>query len=171
MAQPERVGRLVLGALTYTGQGSPTLSKRAEQADFYRTHNRRPRDRDMILSIFTRDKPGTSDPAVAQALADAELKFGDSVPTGTYLDMSVNLPVVQPQQILAPTLLVRGEYDGIATVADLLDFYAKLPNGDRQIAIIPNAAHAVTMGYNRQLAWQVCLAFLTLPAAQPLHSV
>ena len=73
MARPERVDRLILEAFTWTGKGSPTLGKRAEQVDYYRTHNRRPRGRDMIRSIFTRDKPGTSDPAVAEALADAEL--------------------------------------------------------------------------------------------------
>ena len=38
----------------------------------------------MIRSIFTRDKPGTTDPAIAEFLADEELKFGDQVPTGTY---------------------------------------------------------------------------------------
>ena len=64
MVQPERVNRLVLAAFTYTGEGSPTLADRAKQVEFYRTHNRRPRDREMIRSIFTRDKPGTSDPAV-----------------------------------------------------------------------------------------------------------
>src|SRR6185437_842836 len=93
MAHPERVDRLVLEAFTWTGKDSPTLSKRGEQVEFYRTHNRRPRDRAMIRSIFTRDKPGTSDPRVAEALADAELPFGDSIPTGTYLDMTANLPV------------------------------------------------------------------------------
>ena len=50
----------------------------------------------MIRSIFTRDKPGTSDPKLAEVLADNELKFGDQVPTGTYLDMTANLPLVDP---------------------------------------------------------------------------
>src|SRR5882672_4653276 len=130
MAYPDRVDRLVLAAFTYTGEGSPTLTDRAKQLDFYRTHNRRPRDRDMIRSIFTRDKPGTADPAVGEALADAELKFGDSVPTGTYLDMTANLPLVDPQKVHAPVMIVRGEFDGIATEEDLLNFYKKLPYQD-----------------------------------------
>ncbi|MDB5400567.1 MAG: alpha/beta hydrolase, partial [Rhodopila sp.] len=53
VAEPDRVERLVLEAFTYTGKGSPTLAKRGEQTEFYRTHNRRPRDEKMILSIFT----------------------------------------------------------------------------------------------------------------------
>ena len=58
MAEPTRVDRLVLGAFTYKGENSPTLTERAKNLDYYRTHNRRLRDRAMIRSIFTRDKAG-----------------------------------------------------------------------------------------------------------------
>ena len=143
MVAPERADRLVFAAFTYKGEGSPTLTKRAEQVDYYRSHNMRKRDRDMIRSIATRDKPGTSDPAAVEALADAEMQFGDQVPTGTYLDMTANLPVVHPEKVLSPVLLVRGEYDGIATVADLEEFFNMLPNGDRQFIILPGTAHSV----------------------------
>src|SRR5580704_12487080 len=163
MAQPERADRLVLSAFTYKGEGSPTLAKRAEQLAYYRTHNMRKRDRDMIRSIATRDKPSTSDPAAVEALADAEMAFGDQIPTGTYLDMTANLPVVHPEKVLSPVLLVRGEYDGIATVADLEEFFNLLPNGDRQLVILPGTAHSVTLATNRQLFWHVTKAFLTMP--------
>ncbi len=165
MARPERVDRLILEAFTWTGKGSPTLGKRAEQVDYYRTHNRRPRGRDMIRSIFTRDKPGTSDPAVAEALADAELPFGDTIPTGTYLDMTANLPVVDPRRVKAPVLMVRGEHDGIATEDDLLDFFRRLPNPDRQFIVLAGASHAVALGLSRGQLWHVVRAFLTLPTA------
>jgi pimeloyl-ACP methyl ester carboxylesterase len=164
MAKPERVDRLALIAFTYKGTGSPTLKERAERVDYYRTHNRRLRDRAMIRSIFTRDSlAGAYDPAVAEALADAELKFGDQIPTGTYLDMTANLPVVLPEKVLAPVLLVRGEFDGIAAVPDLEEFFNKLPNGDRQFAILPGTAHSVVLAINRQLFWHVTRAFLTMP--------
>jgi pimeloyl-ACP methyl ester carboxylesterase len=163
MVAPERADRLVLAAFTYKGEGSPTLTKRAEQLDYYRSHNMRKRDRDMIRSIATRDKPGTSDPAAVEVLADVEMQFGDQVPTGTYLDMTANLPVVLPQKVLSPVLLVRGEYDGIATVADLEEFYNQLPNGDRQFIILPGTAHSVALATNRQLFWHVTKAFLTMP--------
>lgn len=164
MAQPERINRMVLAALTYTGEGSPTLADRAKQIDYYRTHTRRPRDRDMIRSIFTRDKPGTSDPAAGEALADAELPFGDTVPTGTYLDMVTNLPLVDPTKIHAPVLVVRGEYDGIATEVDLISFFRQLPNADRQFAVLPGTAHSVALAKNRHLFWHVMRAFLDMPA-------
>jgi alpha-beta hydrolase superfamily lysophospholipase len=164
MVAPGRADRLVFAAFTYKGEGSPTLTKRAEQLAYYRSHNMRKRDRDMIRSIATRDKPGTSDPAAVEALADAELQFGDQVPTGTYLDMTANLPVVRPEKVLSPVLLVRGEYDGIATIPDLEEFYNLLSNGDRQFIILPGTAHSVVLATNRQLFWHVTRAFLTIPA-------
>ena len=164
MTEPERVDRLVLAAFTYKGTESPTLKKRAEQLEYFRTHNMRLRDRAMIESIFTRDKPGTTDPAVGKILADVELQFGDQVPTGTYLDMTANLPVVDPKKVQAPVLLVRGEYDGIATVEDLFDFYRQLPHGDKQLVILPNTAHSVAVAINRHLFWHAVRGFLDMPA-------
>jgi pimeloyl-ACP methyl ester carboxylesterase len=163
VAEPARVDRLVLEAFTYTGKGSPTLAKRGEQTEFYRTHNRRQRGQDMILSIFTRDKPGTSDPRVPDAMARAEMPNGDTVPTGTYLDMTANLPLVDPAKVQAPVLMVRGEYDGISTDEDLLDFFSRLPVPDKQYVVIPGAAHSVAMGYARAGLWHVMREFLTMP--------
>jgi alpha-beta hydrolase superfamily lysophospholipase len=167
-ARPERVGRIVLNAFTYTGRNSPTLAKRAEQVEYFRTHNRRLRDRAMIRSIFTRDHPGTSDSRVAEALADAELIHGEEVPTGTYLDMTANLPVVDPLQVQAAVMIVRGEHDGIASEEDLLDFFRRLPNPDPQIAVLPGAAHALVFGHNRHQLWHVVHAFLSMPPRRDL---
>ena len=163
-AQPDRVDRLVLAAFTYKGENAPTLRQRAQQLEYYKTHNTRLRDRAMIRSIFTRDGlPSAYDPAVAEALADVELKFGDQVPTGTYLDMTSKLPLVDPTKVLCPVLMLRGDHDGISTNEDLLDFYRQLPNGDRQFAILPNVAHSIGYSNNRHMANHVMQAFLTMP--------
>jgi pimeloyl-ACP methyl ester carboxylesterase len=165
---PDRVNRVALGAYTYTGEGSPTLANRAKDLAYYKTHNTRLRDANMINSIFTRDKPGTSDPRVPAAVAAAELKYGDQVPTGTYLDMVANLPIVDPAKVTVPVLLMRGEYDGIATMADLTSFYDKLPNGDRQFVVLPATAHTLVLAKNRQLFWHALRAFLTEPPYTPV---
>jgi alpha-beta hydrolase superfamily lysophospholipase len=163
-AQPDRVDRLVLAAFTYKGENAPTLQQRAKQLEYYRTHNTRLRDRAMIRSIFTRDGlPSAYDPAVAETLADVELKFGDQVPTGTYLDMTSKLPLVDPTKVLCPVLMLRGDHDGISTNEDLLDFYRQLPNGDRQFVILPNVAHSIGYSNNRHMANHVMQAFLTMP--------
>ncbi len=160
---PERVARLMLSALVYTGDGSPTLAKRREKLEEYRSHHRRKVDRAFFHSMFTRDKPGTSEPAVADALADTELALADSVPTGTYLDMCAHLPVVDPARVQCPVLIIRGEYDGIATEADLLKFFELLPNKDKQFVFVAGMAHTATLGLNRHKFWHVMQAFMTLP--------
>lgn len=165
MAQPNRMGRAVLAAFTYTGAGSPTLGERAKQVEFYRTHNRRPRGRDMLESIFTRDHPGTTDPAVAAAFVEKEIVNGDTVPTGTYLDMTANLPVVDPLRVMCPVLLIKGEHDGISTNEDLQAFFAKLPNGDRQFSIVGGAAHSIVLSRSYKAFHHIVQAFLTLPPA------
>ena len=94
-----------------------------------------------------------------------ELKFGDQVPTGTYLDMTANLPVVDPLKVLAPVMLLRGEYDGIATIDDLTDFFKRLPSGDRQFTILPGAAHSLITNINRRQTWHTVHSFLSMPAS------
>jgi pimeloyl-ACP methyl ester carboxylesterase len=162
-ACPERVERVVLDAFVWTGKDAPTLIKRREGLEFFRTHSRRPVDRAFFHSIFTRDKPGLSDPAVPDALADAELAHGDSVPTGTYLDMCANLPVVDPRKIACPVLIVRGEHDGIATEADLIEFFTLLPHKDKQFVFLPGQAHVGPLGTNRHRFFHVIQAFLSMP--------
>jgi pimeloyl-ACP methyl ester carboxylesterase len=118
----------------------------------------------MIRSIFTRDEHASGyEPAMIEATIAKELKFGDTIPTGTYLDMAANLPLVDPKKILSPVLMLRGEFDGNSTNDDLLDFYRQLPNGDRQFVILPNTAHSADRSKNRHLLWYAMRNFLAAP--------
>lgn len=163
-SHPERVDRLVLGGYTYTGKGSATLAKRALDLEKFKANPRRTRDQAMIDSIFLRDKPGTSEPGVSTAVGAIELTFGDEVPTGTYVDMIANLPIVRPEQLLRPVMMITGEFDGIASQEDLLDFYAKLAASDKQFVILPATAHSLVWAKNRRLLWHYLRGFLTAPA-------
>ena len=160
---PDRVKRLALDAFVWTGKGSPTLAERAKRLPEYRARNRRPIDRAFVRSIFTRDHPGTGDDAVIEAFADQILALDDSVPTGTYVDMCANLPVCDPRKITAATLIMRGEYDGIASFADLMEFFALLPNPDKQFAVMPGVAHASFQQKNYALVYHILYAFFTAP--------
>jgi pimeloyl-ACP methyl ester carboxylesterase len=161
---PERVARLALDALVWTGEGSPTLAERKKRLAEYRANNRRPIDRAFVHSIFTRDHPGTSDLTVVDAFADAVLALDTSVPTGTYIDMSANLPVVDPEKVMAPTLVMRGQWDGIASYQDLASFFAKLPNPDKQFAVMPGIAHTSTRSKNWALVYHLLDGWFSQPA-------
>ena len=144
----------MVSALVYTGEGSPTLAKRSEKVEEYRANNARKVDRAFIHSMFTRDKPGTSEMVAADALADAELALGDSVPNGTYLDMCAQSAGDRSGSgSPARCCIIRGEYDGIAAEADLLDFFGRLPSKDKQFVFISGLAHAATLGINRHKFW------------------
>jgi pimeloyl-ACP methyl ester carboxylesterase len=164
---PGMVKRLALDAHVWTGKGSPTLEQRAKRLPEFRAKNRRPIDRAFVRSIFERDHPGTADDNVIEAFADAILALDDSVPTGTYVDMCANLPVVDPTKITAPTIIMRGEYDGIASFDDLIEFFKLLPNPDKQFAVMPGIAHASFQQKNYQIPLHILHAFFTQP--EPIY--
>jgi pimeloyl-ACP methyl ester carboxylesterase len=160
---PDRVKRLALDAFVWTGEGSPTLAERRKKLPQFKANNRRPMDRDFVRSIFTRDHPGTAEPAAVEAFADAILALDDSVPTGTYVDMCENLPVVDPEGLTMPTIVMRGEYDGIAGFDDLIAFFAKLPNPDKQFVVMPGIAHASFQQKNYRLVYHILASFFSQP--------
>jgi pimeloyl-ACP methyl ester carboxylesterase len=153
---PERIRRIVLDALVYTGEGSRTLAERKKRLAQYRASNRRPINRDFVRSIFTRDgNPDAYDPAVVERFADQVLAMDDSMPTGTYVDMSANLPVLDPAKISVPTSILRGQWDGIATEQDLLNFFARLPNPDKQFTVMPGIAHTSLRSRNWRMVYDL----------------
>jgi pimeloyl-ACP methyl ester carboxylesterase len=66
--------------------------------------------------------------------------------------------------VQCPVLLVRAEHDGIATDADILGFYARLPNPDKQLVKIGGLAHTAMLGVNRARFLHALHSFLSMPA-------
>jgi len=161
---PQLVARLALDAMVWTGEGSPTLAERKKKLPEFKAKNRRPIDKAFIHSIFDRDHPGTAEEKVIDAFADAVTALDSSVPTGTYVDMCSKLPVVDPEKIAAPTLVMRGQWDGIASFEDLLAFYARLPNPDKHFAVMPGISHASFQQKNYALVYHILWSFFTQPA-------
>lgn len=161
--QPNRVDRLALDAFVWTGEGSPTLIKRRERLAEWQASNVRKIDSATLQNSFTRDKPGTSESIVAETIAAAQLAYGDTIPTGTYLDMCANLPLVDPKEIKAPTMIMRGEHDGIATMEDLTNFFSALPNPDKEMVILAGSAHIAQFGLNAHRFYHILFSFLDMP--------
>jgi pimeloyl-ACP methyl ester carboxylesterase len=160
---PERVARLALDAYVWTGEGSPTLAERRKRLAEFSAKNRRPIDRAFVRSIFNRDHPGTADEATIEAFATQILSLDDSVPTGTYVDMCSKLPLNDPAKITMPTLVMRGQFDGIAAIEDLLAFFAKLPNPDKQFTVMAGISHASFQQKNYLMVYHILHAFFTQP--------
>ena len=160
---PERVARLALDAFVWTGKGSPTLEQRRKRLPEFQGKNRRPINRAFVHSIFERDHPGTADKATIEAFADEILKLDNSVPTGTYVDMCSKLPLVDPRKITVPTIVMRGEFDGIASFEDLIEFYGRLPNPDKQFTVMAGISHASFQQKNYMMVYHILHAFFTQP--------
>lgn len=161
---PDRVNRIALDAFVWTGEGSPTLDNRRKRIGEWSGKNRRAIDQAMIQSIFTRDHPGTADADVVNAFADAILKLDTTVPTGSYVDMSINLPVCQPEKLKAPVMIMRGQFDGIASFKDLLNYFEKLPNPDKRFVVMPGIAHSSLHEKNLAIVYNVLESFFQEPS-------
>lgn len=164
---PGRVQRLALDAFVWTGKGSPTLEERTKKLAQWQSMRRRPMDRAFVHSIFNRDHPGCAEEKVVEAFADAILALDDSVPTGTYIDMCSRLPVVDPEKITVPAIIMRGEFDGIAGFDDLLEFFKRLPNPDKQFSVMAGISHASFQQINYMMVYHILYSFFTQP--EPIY--
>jgi len=160
---PERVARLALDAMVWTGEGSPTLEQRRKKLPEFQAKNRRPIDRAFLHSVFERDHPDTADKKVIDAFATAVLELDDSVPTGTYVDMCSKLPLIDPQKLTVPTAILRGEFDGIAGMEDLLKFFARLPHPDKSFLVMQGISHASFQQKNYMLVYHLLHGFYSEP--------
>lgn len=161
---PDRVARLALDAFVWTGADAPTLAQRRKKLPEFLAHKRRPIDRAFVHSIFQRDHPDTVEMRVVEAFADAILALDDSMPNGTYIDMCSKLPVVDPLKVTAPTLVLRGQYDGIAAFNDLVEFFKLLPNPDKQFTVMAGISHASFQQKNYLMVYATLHDWFTRPA-------
>lgn len=163
-AEPGKVERLIMHAHTHTGTNAPEIDRRRKIADQFRTNPRRPFGVAQIEHIFNRDVAGKGDPAVMKALADFELKFGDSVPSGTYLDMATKMPMVDPKKLTCSVMLIRPDHDGNASDEELYEFFAELATRDKQFVMVKNMTHGGTMiNSQRHRLWHIIHSFMSMP--------
>ena len=158
---PERVSRLALDAFVWTGEGSPTLEQRRKKLPEFLSSKRRPIDEDFVFSIFKRDHPDTVEEKVVLAFAKAIMSLDDSMPNGTYIDMCSKLPLVNPEAIKVPTIIMRGQYDGIASFDDLVKFFIKLPNPNKQFTVMEGISHASFQQKNYLMVYEILEHFFS----------
>jgi pimeloyl-ACP methyl ester carboxylesterase len=137
-------------------------ARRKKLPEFIKT-KRRPIDYAFVQSIFNRDHPDCVDSKVVDAFASAICSLDDSMPNGTYIDMCSRLPLVDPKKILVPTIILRGQYDGIASVPDLLKFFEKLPNQNKQFTVMEGISHASFQQKNYEMVYDILEGFWGRP--------
>ena len=160
---PGMVARLALDAMVWTGEGSPTLADAARGC-----RNSAPR----TAARSTANSCARSSSATTPALPttrDRGLRRRDPGARRFGADRHLCRHVRQPAglrsgKITVPTLIMRGEYDGIASLQDLLKFFEKLPNPDKQFAVMPGIAHASFQQKNYAICYHILASFFSQPA-------
>ena len=71
--------------------------------------------------------------------------------------------MVNPANITAPTLIMRGQHDGIASMDDLLKFFEKLPNPDKQFTVMSGISHASFQQKNYMMVYHILASFFSQP--------
>jgi pimeloyl-ACP methyl ester carboxylesterase len=80
--------------------------------------------------------------------------------------MCSKLPCVDPADIQVPTLILRGEFDGIASYADVAAFFEKIPNMDKQFSMLSGIGHGGLQSHNYQVVYHQLHGFFSQPAAR-----
>ena len=62
-----------------------------------------------------------------------------------------------------PVLVTRGEWDGIASYEDLIEFFSLLPNPDKQFAVMPGISHASLQMKNFEIIFHLIERFFSQP--------
>jgi len=77
--------------------------------------------------------------------------------------MCSRLPLVDPSRLTMSTLVMRGEYDGIASIEDLLEFFRRLPCRGKQFTVMEGISHASFQQKNYLMVYEILHSFFSQP--------
>jgi len=135
MQHPDKVRRLVLYAPPVWN--GPLSQFPVPPGEF------RPVTAESSRRLFT---PGMTDEAAIDAYLAAMSPY-TRAPNGVMADLLRRMPLTDPKQIKAPTLIIMGEKDRLTPIAQkpLPGFFIDLANHDKQFTIVPGAGHALML--------------------------
>ena len=145
-----------------------SLEQRRKRLPELLGRKRRSIDRDYFRAILSVDNPECYEQRVIDAVASATLALDDSIPNGSYIDMCMHLPVIDPAKIHVPTAVLRGQFDGVAALDDLIEFFKRLPNPDKQFIMLSGMAHASFQQKNFRMVYHILHSFYTRP--EPIYT-
>jgi pimeloyl-ACP methyl ester carboxylesterase len=153
MDHPDRVAKLILYGNVWKGppgwKGIPAPKKP------YRINTDGGARSDFIPGQFEQD--------VVDAYAQEALKTDPQSPNGTLVDVFTKLPLVDPERIKVPTLILRPEKDSVSTTTEMLEFFGNLGTTDKSYVSLPEGGHAILLEKGHHRFQQVVLGFFDRP--------
>jgi len=165
MQHPEKVARLVLYAPCWKGtpQFLDRISKRIENAGHtltqYRTNTSAAARSDFVDGELELHPQYEED--VVAAFVEQALKTDPRSPNA-FVDYA-NLPILDPQRITVPTMIIFGEYDYFSSEEDLLPFFSQLKTHEKQFVLLPHGGHALMLEKDHRRFQREVLSFLDRP--------
>jgi pimeloyl-ACP methyl ester carboxylesterase len=139
-AHPQKVARYVSYAQMHAA--SPDLARRAGRIEALRHSPYLDVAQAAWAERFVSMTPaGANDPAVVAAYVAAAMAAGGRVPSGPQLDLLTRMPLVDPERLPVPTLMIHGEHDDVADVEGLLPFFRALPHPDKRYVVVAGGGH------------------------------
>lgn len=153
MRHPEKVNKLILYAMAW--KPPPGVKLPPPPTEQYRKTDEAAARSDFIPGQFEND---VVDLYVKEALAEVP-----KAPNGVQVDMLTKLPILNPEEIHVPTLIIRPEKDFLGTEAQTLEFFQKLGTDYKSYAFLPDGGHAILLEKNYRKFQAVVLGFLNQP--------
>ena len=153
MKHPEKVDKLILYAMGWKG-----LEKHRAMPlpkDQYRINNEAAARSDFIAGQYEED-------VVAKYVTEA-LAAAPKSPNGVFVDFISKMPILQPEQIKVPTLIIYPEKDFLATKDEALEFFGRLGTTYKSYVFLPEGGHAILLEKNYKKFQSVVLGFLDQP--------
>lgn len=150
MKHPEKVNKLILYAMAW--KGNPDRRSSPLPKDQYRINNETAARSDFIA--------GEYEPDVVENYVKEALAADPRSPNGVHVDMISKPPMLKPEQIKVPTLIIHPEKDFLATEAETLEFFGKLGTNYKSYVALPDGGHAILLEKNHKKFQGVVLGFL-----------
>lgn len=150
---PDRLSRLILYGNVWNGL--PEWKTIPAPKKPYRTNTDADAREDFI--------PGQFEADVVDAYAKEALKTDPQSPNGILVDLFTRLPLIDPEKITVPTLIIRPEKDFASSQEEMLTFFSKLKSPDKAYVSLPEGGHAIILEKGHRRFQHEVLAFFELP--------
>lgn len=153
MEHPEKINKLILFAMAW--KGNPAGRSRPIPKEQYRINDEAAARSDFIAGQYEAD--------VVEKYVKEALSADPKSPNGVRVDMPHKAPILMPERIQVPTLIIHPEKDFLASESETLEFFAKLGTNYKSYAALPDGGHAILLEKNYKKFQNVVLGFLNQP--------
>lgn len=153
MNHPEKVSKIILYAMGWKGR--PSSRSAPMPTEQYRVNNEVAARSDFIA--------GQYEPDVVEKYVKEALAADPKSPNGVIVDQITKFPILKPELLKVPTLIIHPEKDFLATEAETLEFFARLGTTYKAYVALPDGGHALLLEKNHQKFQAAVLGYLNQP--------